>query len=161
MRTILLSVMAIMSGCASTTVNRRVHDGPCLVAAPARGSKYSAPDDGWVVRGGRRVPDDDLVAATADVDQSADLAWHAERDKRAGIGAFLVGGLLLAPGVGLIGYGVDKSQPGSAGVGGALTAVGVAGIVTGVVYLSRADNERDRAIASYNAAHAYGCTASR
>src|SRR5262245_56279885 len=136
MRTSLICVIAIISGCASTAVHRRVYDGPCLVAFNGAYNRRVLPaDDNRVYRGGVRVPDDDVVAATADVGAASELAWRAERHQRAGLGAFLAGGVLLAPGLGLTGYGVDQSQPSSLAVGAALTAVGVAGVATGLAFL--------------------------
>ena len=115
MRTILLSVMAIMSGCASTTFHQRtdrIYDGnPCLTEYGAGAGAWRARwprGPGYLVRAGQQRLPDDPATAMADDEVAVDLIGHSEHDKRAGIGAFLVGGLLLAPGVGLLGYGIDQ-----------------------------------------------------
>ncbi len=167
MRTLSVCVMTIMAGCATTTpppAQPVAVERPCLTSVTVgqgyrRSSGYGSTS--WLVRDGKPLPDDP-AAAMADDGAAADLATRAEHDKRTGIGAFLLGGVLLAPGVGLIGYGVDQSQTGSKAVGGTLTALAVGGLVTGAIFISRAETERRRAFEVYNADHQGGaCTAER
>jgi hypothetical protein len=104
-----------------------------------------------------RVPGDDLLAATADVNDARMFASKALLDEWLGIGSLVLGPVLFLPGVGLLGYGVAKGQDGSIAGGVILGVTGAAGIIGGAILYRRADRERTHAIDVYNQERAASC----
>lgn len=105
----------------------------------------------------RRVTDDDLLAATADVNDARMFAGRAQLDEWLGIGSLVLGPVLFLPGVGLFGYGVSKGQDGSIAGGAILGLTGLGGIVAGAILYHRAARDRAMAIEIYNRERAASC----
>jgi len=103
------------------------------------------------------VAADDLLAATADVNDARMFASKAQLDEWLGIGALVLGPVLFLPGVGLLGYGIAKGQDGTIAGGVILGVTGAAGIVAGAVLFHRATRERSLAIELYNHERAASC----
>jgi hypothetical protein len=150
MRPTLIAVISFTSGCAQVP---RPQVGCVSLAYVGRGQRA----DYRVYRAGQRVPDDDLPLATADSAVANQLAEDARRDQRAGLGAFLAGGLVFAPSLGLLGWGIDQHQVAAVASTAPLVAVGVAGLLTGVALVGRASQRSESAVAAYNLEHAAGC----
>ncbi len=143
-----------LAGCAPALDPDLRQDDRCLyeIGRPhAVGSEYQ------LYKGHQRVPGDDLLAATADVNDARMFASKAQLDEWLGLGSLVLGPVLFLPGVGLFGYGVAKSQDGSIAGGAILGVTGAAGIVGGAILYHRADRERERAIDLYNQQHATSC----
>ncbi len=133
----------------------------CLLAAcatipPTPGEEadcitiIAASDGSQVYKNGERVLGDDLVEATEESRQATWLASRARAHEWYSIGSFVVGGVLLAPGIGLIAGGAaDKST--SDGVAGAvLAAGGLGGIIAGVLLRTKSIHESGQAVTTYN-----------
>ena len=145
----LAAALLVCSACAST-LTQASREGDCL--------RYRRDGDGLTLsRGGRRVPDDDLLLATADDRAASELAESAQLHRRYAIGALVLGAALLAPAIGTLGYGIDRHQTASTTAGGVLTVVGSAAFMTGVALQVRAARDHDRAFATYNANHSSSC----
>ncbi|MDB4965731.1 MAG: hypothetical protein JWN44_1420 [Myxococcales bacterium] len=154
MRVLVLVVVAATGGCAAPIRSERAQDLPCLYEV---GRPHAIASDYQLIRGGHRVPGDDLLSAVADVNDARTLAARSQLDQWIGIGALVLGPVLFAPGVALLGYGIADHQDGSIAGGAILTVIGAGGIVAGAVLLTRSDRERERALAAYNAQHALSC----
>jgi hypothetical protein len=148
-----LLVILVMSGCA-TARPRYTSSEPagrhCLVDRIDVVSGNAGSLDETLYLQGRRVPDNDVVAATALDERANVLAERAVQHHRLGIGGLLLGGVLLAPGAGLIGFGVDHDQHAALGIGGALTATGAGVLLASMILVERGGVERQRAIVAYD-----------
>ena len=145
---------AALAGCAPAVDPDLRRDDVCIydIGRPHPvGAEYE------LYKARRRVPDDDLLAATADVNDARMLASRAELDDWLGIGSLVLGPVLFLPGVGLLGYGAAKGQDGSIAGGTILGVTGAAGIVAGAYLYHRSDRERARAIELYNQQRAASC----
>jgi hypothetical protein len=143
-----------VAGCAAELDPdlRNEHDCIYAIGHPhAIGSEYQ------LYKAHRRVPGDDLIAATADVDDARMFAGKAQLDEWLGLGSLVLGPVLFLPGVGLLGYGIDKNQDGSIAGGVILGVTGAAGIIGGAVLYHRAAKERALAIDIYNRERAASC----
>jgi hypothetical protein len=147
-------LFATLTGCATTLDPDLQREDRCIqeVGRPhAVGGEYQ------LYKAHRRVPNDDVLAATADVEAARTLASKSQLDEWLGIGALVLGPVLFVPGVGLLGYGINKSQDGSIAGGVILGVTGAAGIVAGAYLYVRAGRERERAIDAYNQDRAASC----
>lgn len=145
---------ATVSGCAAELDPdlRREHDCIYEVGRPhAIGSEYQ------LYKAHRRVAGDDLLAATADVNDARMFAGKAQLDEWLGIGALVLGPVLFLPGVGLLGYGAAKGQDGSIAGGVILGVTGAAGIIAGAILYHRAAKDRAMAIDIYNRERSASC----
>ena len=152
---VLVAAAAMLAGCAPTVDADLRRDNDCIyeIGRPhtVGGAEYQ------LYKAGRRVPGDDLLAATADVNDARMVASRAELDDWLGIGSLVLGPVLFLPGVGLLGYGIAKDQDGSIAGGAILGITGAAGIVAGAYLYHRSDRERARAIDLYNHERAASC----
>jgi hypothetical protein len=144
----------VASGCAAALDEDRQRDGRCLYAV---GRPHAVGGDFHLYKAHRRVPGDDLLAATADVPAAYRDAEKARLDEWLGLGSLVLGPVLFVPGVGVFGYGLAKGENGATGGGAVLALTGVAGIVAGAILYTRADRERARAIDTYNQERAASC----
>jgi hypothetical protein len=149
-----VALAAVVAGCAPTVDPDLRRDDLCLYEV---GRPHSVGGEYQLYKGHRRVPGDDLLAATADVNDARMSASRAQLDEWLGLGSLVLGPVLFLPGVGLLGYGIAKSQDGSIAGGTILGVIGAAGIVAGAVLYRRANRERARAIDQYNQARAASC----
>lgn len=152
---VLAVAAATLAGCAPTVDSDLRRDNDCIyeIGRPHTigGTEYQ------LYKAGRRVAGDDLLAATADVNDARMLASRAELDDWLGIGSLVLGPVLFLPGVGLLGYGIAKDQDGSIAGGAILGITGAAGIIAGAYLYHRSDRERARAIDLYNHERAASC----
>jgi hypothetical protein len=155
LRTLALGLLAAtLPACATTLDPDLQRDDRCIyeIGRPhAIGGEYE------LYKAHRRVSDDNLIAATADVAQAHDFASRAQLDEWLAIGSLVLGPVLFVPGVGLFGYGVAKSENGTIAGGVVLGASGLAGIIAGGLLYVRAGRERERAIDAYNRERAASC----
>lgn len=121
------------------------------------GHPHAIGSDYQLYKAHRRVPDDDLIAATADVNDARMLASKSQLDAWLGVGSLVLGPVLFLPGVGLLGYGAAKGQDGAIAGGVILGVTGAAGIITGAILYRRSDREHTRAIDVYNQERAASC----
>ncbi len=149
-----LLAAAALAGCATTYDSDLRRDDVCIYEI---GRPHTVGSEYELYKARRRVPDDDLLAATADVNDARMLASRAELDDWLGIGALVIGPVLFVPGVGLLGYGIARGQDGSIAGGTILSVTGAAGIVAGAYLYHRSDRERARAIEIYNPQRAASC----
>jgi len=150
------SVVAVVAlvGCAPALDPDLRREDVCIyeVGRPHQvGSEYE------LYKAHRRVAGDDLLAATADVNDACILASKSQLDEWLGIGSLVLGPVLFLPGVVLLGYGIAKDQDGSIAGGVILGVTGAAGIVAGGVLYHRSGRERERAIERYNQERAASC----
>jgi hypothetical protein len=147
-------VAITVAGCAAQLDPdlRNEHDCIYEIGHPhAVGSEYQ------LYKAHRRVTDDNLLAATEDVYDARMFAGKAQLDEWLGIGSLVLGPVLFIPGIGLLGYGINKDQGGSIGGGVFLSVTGAAGIAAGAVLFHRAAKERALAIEIYNRERAGSC----
>jgi hypothetical protein len=149
-----LVVLVAAAGCAAPVQSGRREDLPCLYEI---GRPHAIGGDYQLIRGGHRVPGDDLLSAVGEVGDARELAARSQRDQWLGIGGLVLGPVMFAPGVALFGYGLADHQDGSIAGGAILGLLGAGGIVAGAVFLTRSDRDRERAIARYNAEHSLSC----
>jgi hypothetical protein len=154
MRAATFALLAAVAGCAAPVQNEKRDDLPCLHEI---GRPHAIGGDYQLIRGGHRVPGDDLLAAVGDSGDARNFAARSQRDQWLGIGGLVLGPVMFAPGVALFGYGLVDHQDGSIAGGAILTLLGAGGIVAGAVFLTRSDRDRERAIAVYNAQHSLSC----
>ena len=102
------------------------------------GRPHSVGGEYQLYKGHQRVPGDDLIAATADVNDARMLASKSELDDWLGLGSLVLGPVLFLPGVGLFGYGLAKGQDGSIAGGAILGLTGAAGLIGGAILYQRA-----------------------
>ena len=121
------------------------------------GRPHSVGGEYQLYKGHQRVPGDDLIAATADVNDARMLASKSELDDWLGLGSLVLGPVLFLPGVGLFGYGLAKGQDGSIAGGAILGLTGAAGLIGGAILYQRAAREREHAIDLYNQQRAASC----
>jgi hypothetical protein len=145
---------ASLAGCATTLDPDLQRDDRCITEV---GRPHAVGGEYQLYKAHKRVPGDDVLAATADVEAARQLAAKSLLDEWLGIGALVLGPVLFVPGVGLLGYGINKSQDGSIAGGAILGVTGAAGIVAGAWLYLRADRERERAIDAYNQERAASC----
>lgn len=107
-------------------------------------------DASQIYRHGERVLGDDLVAATDDSPAATELASRSRAHEWSSIASFVLGGVLLVPGIGLIADGAHEDSASKAATGAVLTVAGVGGIVAGAVLRARARREAGNAVALYN-----------
>lgn len=150
----LLLAAATLAGCATAYDPDLRREDVCIYEI---GRPHTIGGEYELYKARRRVPDDDLLAATADVNDARMLASRAELDDWLGIGSLVLGPVLFLPGVGLLGYGIAKGQDGSVAGGTILGVTGAAGIVAGAYLYHRSDRERARAIEIYNQERAASC----
>ena len=151
---ICVATAAVLAGCAPTLDPDLRRDDLCLYDV---GRPHAVGSDYQVYKAHQRVPGDDLIAATADVNDARMLASKAELDDWIGLGSLVLGPVLFLPGVGLLGYGIAKGQDGSIAGGAILAATGLTGIIAGAILYQRAGREREHAIDVYNQAHGASC----
>ncbi len=144
----------MLAGCATTLDPDLQRDDRCIYEV---GRPHSIGSDYQLYKAHKRVLNDDVLAATADVESARQLASKSQLDEWLGVGALVLGPVLFVPGVGLFGYGINKSQDGSIAGGVILAATGAAGIVAGAWLYLRAGHERERAIEAYNQERAGAC----
>ena len=149
-----LVAAALVAGCATTYDADLRRDNDCIYEI---GRPHTIGADYELYKARRRVPDDDLLAATADVNDARMLASRSQLDDWLGIGSLVLGPVLFLPGVGLLGYGIAKQQDGSIAGGTILGVTGAAGIVAGAYLYHRSDRERIGAIERYNQERAASC----
>ena len=145
---------ASLAGCATTLDPDLQRDDRCITEV---GRPHAVGGEYQLYKAHKRVPGDDVLAATADVEAARQLASKSMLDEWLGIGALVLGPVLFVPGVGLLGYGINKSQDGSIAGGVILGVTGAAGIVAGAWLYLRSDRERERAIDAYNQERAASC----
>ncbi|HEX6836710.1 MAG TPA: hypothetical protein VF334_09065, partial [Polyangia bacterium] len=145
---------AALAGCAPTVDPDLRRDDACIYEI---GSPHAVGGDYQLYKAHNRVPGDDLIAATADVNDARMFASKAQLDEWLGIGSLVLGPVLFLPGVGLLGYGIAKGQDGSIAGGTILSVTGAAGIIAGAYLYHRSDRERARAIDLYNHERAASC----
>ena len=145
---------AALAGCAPAVDPDLRRDDACIYEI---GRPHTVGGEYELYKARRRVPDDDLLAATADVNDARMAASRAELDDWLGIGSLVLGPVLFLPGVGLLGYGAAKGQDGSIAGGVILGVTGAAGIVAGAILYQRGNKERERAIELYNQERAASC----
>jgi len=151
---VLLIVATTALGCAPTLDPDLRREDACIYET---GRPHQVGGEYELFKGHRRVPGDDLIAATADVDAARTLASKSQLDEWLGIGALVLGPVLFLPGVAVLGYGAAKGQDGSVAGGVILSVTGAAGIVAGAYLYHRANRERERAIEAYNQERAASC----
>ena len=149
-----LVAAALVAGCATTYDADLRRESDCIYEI---GRPHTIGADYELYKARRRVPDDDLLAATADVNDARMLASRSQLDDWLGIGSLVLGPVLFLPGVGLLGYGIAKHQDGSIAGGTILGVTGAAGIVAGAYLYHRSDRERIGAIERYNQERAASC----
>jgi hypothetical protein len=150
-----LSTALSVAGCGAAVDPDLRPDDRCLVAI-GRPHAIGGPDF-QLYKAHVRVPGDDLYAATYDVPAARDLAARGQLDEWLGLGALVLGPVLFLPGVGLLGYGIDRNQDGTIAGGSILTATGLGGIIAGALLYTRAGRERERAIDAYNEQRKEAC----
>jgi hypothetical protein len=152
----LVAALALtVAGCGATIDPDLRPDDRCIVSV-GRPHAIGGPEF-QLYKAHVRVPGDDLYAATYDVPAARDLAARAQLDEWLGLGALILGPVLFAPGVGLLGYGIDRNQDGSIAGGTILTATGLGGIIGGAILYTRAGRERERAVDTYNEQRKEAC----
>jgi len=144
----------VLAGCAPAVDPDLRRDDACIYEI---GRPHSVGGDYQLYKAHNRVPGDDLIAATSDVNDARMLASKSELDAWIGIGSLVLGPVLFLPGVGLLGYGIAKSQDGSIAGGAILSITGAAGIIAGAIFYHRSDRERAAAIDRYNQERAASC----
>lgn len=154
-RLVCLAAAAMLAaGCASELDPDLRREDVCIYEI---GRPHAVGQEYQLYKAHRRVPGDDLLAATADVNDARMFASKAQLDEWLGIGSLVLGPVLFLPGVGLLGYGIAKDQDGSIAGGAILGITGAAGIVAGAYLYHRSDRERARAIDLYNHERAASC----
>jgi len=144
----------LVSGCAAELDPDLRQQNVCIYEI---GRPHAVGQEYQLYKAGRRVNGDDLLAATADVNDARMVASRAQLDEWLGIGSLVLGPVLFLPGVGLLGYGIAKGQDGSIAGGAILGITGAAGIIAGAYLYHRSDRERARAIDLYNHERAASC----
>jgi hypothetical protein len=145
---------ATAAGCAAPLDAdlRNEHDCIYEIGRPhAVGSEYQ------LYKAHRRVTNDDLLAATADVNDARMLASKSQLEDWLGIGSLVLGPVLFLPGIAVLAYGAAKDQDGSIAGGVILSVTGAAGIVAGAYLVHRAARDRAGAIETYNRERAASC----
>lgn len=157
MKPLALVVTSFLCGCAHGSLPPpvRYYDQGCVVRLP----KSSAADEhGWAVyRGGHRVPGDELTRATADDPAVRDEIADAERLEKIAMGTALAGGVVFAPGIGLLGAGLDRNDTALTTSGAVLTAAGVATLAAGIGLWAHASERRERALVAYDRERRASC----
>jgi hypothetical protein len=142
MRLTILLACAVSAGCSALPPAERHAEG-CLTVA--------AGSDGLELRhDNHRVLDDDLVAATAESPAAHELAVKSRVHRWVGFGTLVLGGILFAPGIGLIAAGGARRDASQGASGAVLTVGGVGGIAAGIVLVGKGRDEAGRAIEGYN-----------
>jgi len=153
-RLALVLAAALAAGCAPTLDPDLRREDVCIYEV---GHPHMVGGEYQLYKAHRRVAGDDLLAATADVNEARMFASKSQLDEWLGVGALVLGPVLFLPGVGLLGYGAAKGQDGSIAGGVILGVTGAAGIVAGAILYHRANKERERAIDVYNQERAASC----
>jgi hypothetical protein len=153
-RFVSLLTVAALAGCAPALDPDLRREDVCIYEV---GRPHAVGGEYQLYKSHRRVPGDDLLAATADVNEARQSASKAQLDDWLGICALVLGPVLFLPGVGLLGYGIAKGQDGSIAGGAILGVTGAAGIVVGAILYHRGTRERQHAIDAYNQERAASC----
>lgn len=148
------ALIVALAGCAPTLDRDSRPRDACIYEL---GRPHQLGGEYQLYKANRRVTGDDLLAATADVDDARLYASKAQLDEWLGIGALVLGPVLFAPGVGLVGYGAAKGQDGAIAGGVILGVTGAAGIIAGAILYQRGGRERAHAIDLYNHERAASC----
>jgi len=149
-----LVAAALFAGCAAEMDPDLRNEHDCLYEI---GRPHQIGGEYQLYKAHRRVPDDDRIAATADVNDARMFASKSQLDAWLGIGSLVLGPVLFLPGVAVFSYGVARSQDGSIAGGTILGVTGAAGIVAGAVLFHRSKKERALAIEIYNRERAASC----
>jgi hypothetical protein len=139
MRATYLAMAALLTGCATVPPSQ---SGCITVVNTREGSE--------IYRNGHRVLDDSLEDATEESFAAHALAVRAKSHRWFGLGSLVLGSIMFAPGLGLIGYGAGKQESGAAATGAVLTLSGIGGLIAGVILMGRARTEAGRAVDIYN-----------
>jgi hypothetical protein len=142
MRAVALVALAFAVGCATIPDAERYHEG-CITIV-------NSSDGVQLYRNGHRVLGDDLEDATEASPAARTLAFRAKLHHGFGLGSLVLGGVMFAPGLGLVAYGGARQEAGAGAAGAVLTLTGIGGIVAGALLMTRARNEAGRAIDVYN-----------
>jgi hypothetical protein len=153
-RLVAAALAATLAGCATTLDPDLQREDRCITEV---GRPHQVGGDYQLYKAHKRVANDDILTATVDVERARTLAQKSQLDEWLGIGALVVGPVLFVPGIGLLGYGIAKSQDGSIAGGAIMTATGIAGIIAGAWLYVRAGRERESAIDAYNQERAGAC----
>ena len=147
-------VAVFVAGCAAQMDPDLRNEHDCIYEI---GHPHSIGGDYQLYKAHRRVTDDDLLAATADVNDARMFAARSQLDAWLGIGSLVLGPVLFLPGVAVFAYGVAKDQDGSIAGGTILGVTGAAGIIAGAILYHRSLKDRALAIEIYNRERAASC----
>ena len=153
-RLALVATAAALAGCAPALDPDLRREDVCIYEI---GRPHAVGGEYQLYKARRRVTGDDLLAATADVNDARMLAAKSQLDDWLGIGSLVLGPVLFVPGVGLLGYGAAKGESSGIAGGVVLGVTGSAGVVAGAILYTRAGRERERAIDRYNQERAASC----
>jgi hypothetical protein len=78
MRAATFALLAAVAGCAAPVQNEKRDDLPCLHEI---GRPHAIGGDYQLIRGGHRVPGDDLLAAVGDSGDARNFAARSQRDQ--------------------------------------------------------------------------------